>query len=104
MSRKKTNILFIIMATVAIVIFIGTGAYAYYQTNIKGTTNGTIAKWDYDNYQNDYSSKITNMDLIIIAQQLTGYTEDIPMQLFESTSDIRIGYFEDDGRIMAPCN
>lgn len=44
------------------------------------------------------------MDLIIIAQQLTGYTEDIPMQLFESTSDIRIGYFEDDGQIMALCD
>ena len=92
------------MATVAIVILIGTGAYAYYQTNIKGTTNGTIVKWDYGNYQDDYSSKITNMDLIIIAQQLTGYTEDIPMLLFESTSDIRIGYFEDDGRIMALCD
>ena len=47
MSRKKTNILFIVMALVAIVILIGTGAYAYYQTNIKGTTSGTIAKWDF---------------------------------------------------------
>ena len=47
MSRKKTNILFIVMAMVAIVILIGTGTYAYYQTNIKGTTSGTIAKWDF---------------------------------------------------------
>ncbi len=47
MDRKRTNILFICMAIVAIVILIGTGAYAYYQTGISGTTSGTIAKWSF---------------------------------------------------------
>ena len=47
MNKKQTNILFIFMVVIAIVILIGTGAYAYYRTTISGTTSGTIARWSF---------------------------------------------------------
>ena len=45
--KSKNNIIFIVMIVLSISIILGTGAYAYYQTNINGTTSGTIAKWDF---------------------------------------------------------
>ena len=45
--KSKNNIIFIVMIVLSISIILGTGAYAYYQTNINGITSGTIAKWDF---------------------------------------------------------
>ena len=48
-KQKKTqkSYLYIIFLALAFVIFLGTGAYAYYQTTITGTISGNVAKWSF---------------------------------------------------------
>lgn len=45
--KTKYDIAYICMAVIAVLIILGTGTYAYYQSTIAGTTNGTIAKWSF---------------------------------------------------------
>ena len=44
---KNNNSLFIVMLIFSITIILGTGAYAYYRSNMTGTVSGTIAKWSF---------------------------------------------------------
>ena len=101
MNKKQTNILFIFMAVIAIVILIGTGAYAYYQTNINGTTSGTIARWSFK--ANDQTENF-NIDLGKIYPGKNGIYN---IELSAEDSDLDVYYelfFTVSGRIYDSSN
>ena len=47
LKNGKKSYLYIIFLALAFIILLGTGAYAYYQTNITGTISGSVAKWSF---------------------------------------------------------
>ena len=86
MSSTKSNILLITMATIAIVIILGTGAYAYYQTNINGTTSGTIARWD---FKANNQTETFDLDL---GDLYPGKTGSYNIELSAENSDLDVYY------------
>lgn len=86
MSRKKTNILFIVMAMLAISIILGTGAYAYYRSTISGTTSGTIAKWS---FKANNQTESFNLDL---GSLYPGKSGTYNIELSAENSDLDVYY------------
>ena len=74
------------MAVIAIVILIGTGAYAYYQTNINGTTSGTIAKWS---FKANNQTESFNIDL---GKMYPGKSGVYNIELSAEDSDLDVYY------------
>lgn len=86
MDKKRTNILFIVMAVTAIVIIIGTGAYAYYRSTMSGTISGTIAKWDFK------ANNQTETFKLEIGELYPGKTLNYNIELSAEDSDLDVYY------------
>ena len=86
MDKKRANILFIVMAVTAIVIIIGTGAYAYYRSTMSGTISGTIAKWSFK------ANNQTETFTLDLGDLYPGKTGSYNIELSAENSDLDVYY------------
>lgn len=93
MDKKRTNILFIVMAVTAIVIIIGTGAYAYYRSTMSGTISGTIAKWSFK------ANNQTETFTLDLGDLYPGKTGSYNIELSAENSDLDVYYELDFWRL-----
>lgn len=85
-SRTKIDVIYIFMIIIAFIIILGTGVYAYYQSTITGTIEGSIAKWS---FTANNKSESFNIDL---GDLYPGKEETYYVELSAENSDLDIYY------------
>ena len=83
---NKSKIAFVTMISISILLMLASGAYAYYQTTITGSVNGTVAAWSFKvNNQTD----TFNIDL---GNLYPGKEETINIVLSAENSSLDVYY------------